>query len=113
MKLNGWQRISVVVTTIWIVAVFAIAGLERWGNPASIFSSEYAFRFVEYIPTAEQPLRKPDPKTGEVRGPTQAVASLSPVPIVQAALVPPFGAWLLAYLIVWTFQWVKKGFKAN
>lgn len=113
MKLNGWQRIGVVATALWIVAVITVASVERWGNPASVFSSEYVFRFVEHIPTAEQPLRKPDSKTGELRGPTQVEASLSPLPILRAALVPPLAAWFLAYLVVWTVQWVKKGLKTS
>ena len=113
MKLNGWQRIGVVATALWVVAVVAIACVERWGNPASVFSSEYVFRFVEHTPAAEQPLRKVDPKTGEVRGPTEVIASLPPLPILRAALIPPFAAWLLAYVVLWTVQWVRKGFKSG
>ena len=88
-------------------------GLGTMGQPSVYFLIRVRLPFCRVHPDCRATATEADPKTGEVRGPTQVVASLSPVPIVQAALVPPFGAWLLAYLIVWTFQWGKKGFKAN
>jgi hypothetical protein len=113
MTLNGWQRIGIVATVLWVVAIVAIACLERWGNPASVFSSEYAFQFVEFNPAPEQPLKKLDRETGQLRGPTVVIPSFSPYLILRAASIPPLVGWLLAYIVLWTIQWVKKGFKSG
>jgi len=113
MTLNGWQRIGIVATVLWVVAIVATACLERWGNPASVFSSEYVFHFVEFNPAAEQHLKKVDREIGELRGPTQVIPSLSPYLVLRAAFIPPLVAWLLAYVVLWTVQWVKRGFKSG
>ena len=109
--LNGRQRIGVVATLCWVAAIVAVASVERWGNPASVFSSDHVFQFVEFVPAAEQPLRKLDPATGKLQGPTEVVSRLSPRLVLRAAILPPVLAWLLAYAVLWTVRWVRRGFK--
>lgn len=110
MTLNGWQRIGIAATALWIAAIVAIACFERWGNPALVFSSNYVFRFIDFSPAPDQPLKKTDPETGRLHGPTEVITSLSPYPVLRAVFIPPLVGWLIAYVMLWTVRWIKKGF---
>ena len=108
--LNGWQRIGVLATACWIAGIMAVASVERWGNPATVFSPNYVFKFVEFEPAAEQCLKKLNPATGKPEGLTEVIIGLSPQLVLPTTIVPPVLGWLFAYLVVWAVQWVKRGF---
>ena len=100
--MNGWQRLGVVASAIWLLGTSAIAALELWGSPASVFSQSYAFHFVEFIPS---PIQANVPE-----GFTAVDSTFLLGAFLKAALLPPLAAWLAVFITYRVVQWVRAGF---
>ena len=100
--MNGWQRLGVVATICWFLGVSAIAALELWGSPASVFSQDYESHFVELRPSAVQ--------ANAPEGFTAVDEAFLLSAFLKMALLPPFAAWLAVPIAYRTVQWVRAGF---
>jgi hypothetical protein len=72
-KLNGWQRLGVVVSALWAIWPFLYEGTSETSLPEAF------------------------------RSPDCYVIALGPILL----------AWPLAYIAVYTFKWVKRGFQST
>ena len=105
LRLGGWQRLGIVLTVLWFIAVAGYASYELRSGP---FSPSLV---TETVVT----------KTGE----PVAVLSNNPfrdlVPVETHLLVgrfalilaAPFLAWLLIGVTARTFKWVATGFRVG
>ena len=110
MRLNGWQRIGIVLSILWAVgaaiyqrnadierAAFS-AGLTYKGCTAVLSEkhiSDFSQCGLEFDKTFRIML---EGSWGNV-----AVVALLPIPF----------AWLLAYLAIWVLRWIRGGFKGS
>ena len=109
MKLNGWERLGVVVSVIWLLAVIAVACLERWGD-----TPFQRFYFVEFSPdNTQQPTTEVEPTTGQTFTLKPVKVNISVASILQTALPPLLIFWPLVYTIIWVARWIKRGFSDN
>ena len=107
MNLNGWERIGVVASVIWLLAVFTFAGLERWGEVLPPHTSH----FVEFVPDqSKQPQVWIDPDSGEPRRFREVNSSLLTSKVLGEAFLPIAISWLLIYSISCVVRWIRRGF---
>jgi hypothetical protein len=128
MKLNGWKRIGIIASVVWILGAGAYtydSEIER----TSLLISE-AYLSCDSAAKGPLPRKAPDsaPEPGTVPMPPGAVLADSGDCHKQAedslmlaaknarldaslvALVPVPLAWLFTYLVLFLVRWVKRGF---
>ena len=106
MRLNGWQRIGVILSLIWAILVCGYAGYEyaQRGAKTQVF--------IEVTPDKASLVDKRGSVVDffELRsgGPSLLWGRL-----LVGVVVPMLVAWIIAYLCVFTVRWVIGGFKKN
>ena len=105
-RLNGWQRIGIVLSMLWAV----VGGL--WGNHIAIQEGG-AIPIAHYKRCITQPDYDDDECSAAfdeeygvgVRGhwAFAAMAALIPIPVV----------WVLVHILVWTVRWMRRGLQAS
>lgn len=89
-RLNGWQRIGVVLSVLWSLFVVGLAyeymkrGLI---DPYDLLLLDHLTIFLGHPPRF--------------------------VVVLAALAFPIVGGWLLVYGIVWATKWVTRGFKSE
>jgi hypothetical protein len=89
-RLNGWQRIGIVLSALWVL----VGGL--WGRQLAVAPYFDCIKSAPNIDTmnfCERYLQD--------WGSTAMLIALVPLPI----------AWLLVYIVVWTVRWIRRGFQ--
>jgi hypothetical protein len=124
VKLNGWQRIGVVLSGVWLVGVSAIAGLS-WADRQQT-SGAFVRRIVVESPRAEAipPMTKqasqssPDLPEGFAKflrdkghNETSYAYEFLVGPFIVALFLPVVLVWILAYAVVTLVRWVAVGFR--
>jgi len=106
IRLNGWHRIGIVLSLVWVVFVCGYAAHEYLERGAS------TTLLIEVTPDKASMVDKQgrvldyfELKTGEPR--------LLIVPLIAATLVPLALAWAIVYLCVFAFRWVAAGFRSK
>lgn len=106
MRLNGWQRIGIVLSVLW----FFVGGF--WGNGIGLHEGDWAMNAYIFcldhdtepgMQTATQcsaTFDKQWPEAIKYHWWEALIVAVVPIPI----------AWLLAYFGIWLFRWIRKGF---
>jgi len=94
IRLNGWQRIGVILSALWIVFILSFAVYElRFGSRYLLFIGPVTFEsFTIYQDKMEW-------------------SRILLGRVVATALLPIPFFWLVAYGFVYALRWVSKGFK--
>jgi hypothetical protein len=101
MKLNGWQRIGVIASVVWVVGSFLYVRKQQMK-----FGLDYAkFHFDmcmshSVVADCVAKMDKELVTAYQIGWEEVIVYTLLPVPL----------AWLVAYIAIKIFKWVKKGF---
>lgn len=90
-RLNGWQRIGVVLSALWCLLV---AGL--------------AYQYTGFIDPDDLPFLH---HFSEFLGLPYLGSIHKVVVVALASILPIVGGWLLVYGVLWTAKWVVAGFK--
>jgi len=111
MKLNGWKRIGIIVSIVWVIG----AGAHTYNSTIDKFSEMIASTHVQ----CDNNLAA---KTGdaytvgfnacnkEADDSLTSVLGVARLDAVLVALVPVPLGWGFAYLILFLIGWVKRGF---
>jgi hypothetical protein len=106
IRLNGWHRIGIILSMVWVVVVCSYAAHEYLERGAS------TTLFIDVTPDKAPIVNKQgrvldyvEFKTGEPR--------LLIVHLIAATLLPMALAWAIAYLCAFAFRWVAAGFRSN
>ena len=116
-RLGGWQRIGIVASVLWILG----AGLAMRSHDVSNAQKQYEFAYSTCI----------DQKRAQRADPTKPLATEivsvchkegidlyqlflenSWGNVASVALVPIPITWLLAYMIIGIWRWVRRGFQS-
>lgn len=87
-RLNGWHRLGVIASCIWLLATLALIILQFH------FGAGTVIQLVETVVA----------KTGAA--PTVLVGRS-----LLFAIFPVIAGWVIVYLCVWAARWVARGFK--
>ena len=114
MRLNGWQRIGMVLSAAWVL-ITSGAYLFELNNYPSGVASYIPHSAYEWVNDLEG--TKAAHATAVAEGkdfsdkfvmikPTFSIAGVLAISLIPAVLV-----WVGAYLVLYTFVWVRRGFK--
>ena len=104
MKLNGWNRIGIILSVLWMLSVIGYTAIEFQLGPESnmLLVDMVVTKTGEPIKVLEgNPFRDLVPVEPNLKLMTFFLALFIPVVVI----------WILSYLIVWSTKWVKAGFK--
>jgi hypothetical protein len=121
MKLNGWQRIGLLISVGWVVAATVYdrddKALSAWRAVTAEHQScidnsairsdasdtEFLREWGEVWSICKKQKETQYKKLTEGQWDETAAFALLPVPL----------GWLIAYVAIWLFRWVKAGFEAG
>ena len=105
-RLNGWQRIGIILSVIRLLAgtVWGLKELYRPQHELYRMCLKAAFSPGS---TLDPGKCNDDLEKGLALADTQRVAY-----VATFGLAPIFIAWLLVYIVVWTVRWVRRGFQS-
>jgi hypothetical protein len=110
MKLNGWQRIGVVLSIVWVVGA---AIYQR--NVAVERAANFAASTYEICSDIEQ--RKPESDSNRcIQESAQTRARWlygNWNDVIFSAFAPMLLAWPAIYLLIRVWRWVRAGFKTK
>lgn len=89
-KLNGWQRIGIIISVFWLSFIIVLS-----------------FNYIGIIDPCAPPILD---RFSEFLSLPYMGAFHKGVVVLLAICLPIITGWLLAYLIIWSVTWVKKGF---
>ena len=106
MRLNGWQRIGIVLSIVWAVGAAIHTRndeLDTWKRGTSLdYTLCMAGKQVDWpkcLAELTATLKKgSDPYWSN---------------IAFAAFGPVLAGWIVAYLLLWIFRWVRRGFETR
>ena len=105
-RLNGWQRIGVVLSALWILIVSGYAIFELMQGPNS------AMLFVQMVVSKTQ-----EPVSAlagnQFRDLVPVEAQLRYGRLIIVVIMPVAVGWVLASGLVWTIRWIAGGFRSN
>ncbi len=109
MKLNGWQRIGILTSVVWIVgADIHTLTVERDRNNRTYFSLMDSC-IASYRSNSDQHIDADDVCTKKWAHFNVSALHEERVEALTVALVPVPIAWGLAYLALFLIRWVKRG----
>lgn len=112
LRVNGWQRLGVLATAIWIAGVASLVAIDYYNPPKAHLG------FVKAVPIAREltdaevfaPNTTP-PKGWDPVSATWTEKQFQWGVIAAALLLCPVLAWLFVYGAIRIVKWVAAGFK--
>ena len=104
VRLNGWQRIGVVLSVLWIVVV------GFWRNDAIIKSAQETAEAFYNTCVDAHPYPNDQSCVDEIWKNFELFSRGHWIDAAFVAFVPILIAWLLVWLCVAVFRWVRRGF---
>ena len=92
-KLNGWQRIGVIISVLWLAFIVVLS-----------------FNFIGIIDPYDLPMLY---RFTEFLGLPYMGASHELLVVLLAISIPIITGWLSVYLFIWAITWVKNGFAST
>src|SRR3989338_6981256 len=119
IRLNGWQRIGVVLSALWCLAVI---GFTANGYYKAYANYSHHLESDAYSASCSDNARKgPSPEKTMKACPlseteiTDRQATRPPVPpatpVLALILLPIAGVWLVVYFAMRATKWIREGFK--
>jgi len=115
-KLNGWQRIGVVLSLAWILSISGVAFCEFFFVPHArhclfVYDAIPAGTvWTEKLDAFGTPI-KPWEYDWENDDSIQKTRKLRVWTFTSALMLPLVGGWLLSFSSVRAFKWVRDGFE--
>ena len=108
-RLNGWKRIGIALSVIWMLSVGSCGALEylNVGTPTHYFVDTV---LVE-VPPSKESERSRQFTTEEVFG--REVRHFRVDRLIAALIVPVVLFWVLIYACIFVVRWVAAGFRKN
>lgn len=120
MKINGWQRIGIVASLLWALG----AGVYERNKTLEHATNYYLSVTTDLCPQIAKDTVAVDEtehasylkcliKTAKKADSMKALTGESILRLLPFSFVPVVAGWLLAYLSLMTFRWVRVGFVAK
>ena len=107
MRLNGWQRVGIVVSIVWAI------GAAIYQRNADLENAQFAANLTYRVCTENKTLKQDFDFKSCLREVEKTSAiwldgSWSNVAFISLAPIPL--GWLVVYMLIRIYQWVKAGF---
>lgn len=106
MKLNGWKRIGIIASVVWIVGAGYYTVIATSDADAK-FASGIRLDCETYIPAGIATLAECDKRGDDW---LKETASSERIEAASVALVPVPLTWGFTYLVLFLVRWVKRAF---
>ena len=112
MKVNGWQRIGIIVSAIWIGGAGFYTYVSEIDGTAQLRVKVYDDCMVSAQGGIGTPDGLPNKLTDQCdKKATDVISGIRPRQTATLfAFVPVLLAWSLTYLVLFLVHWVKRGF---
>jgi hypothetical protein len=110
MKLNGWQRIAIVVSVSWFLGSFVFLSHEQdqsWRDSIALTVDSCNTRYLQ--PPNSADLKGYQACLDRETPPYPTLARTWPDILVVGLIPIPLG-WGFAYLVLFIVRWIRKGF---
>jgi hypothetical protein len=104
MRLNGWQRIGIVLSLLWTLCV----SLWFLQHVSTVESPGIASVYLQRIAQPSAKLRGCRAKAEWFRDEARAEFRAGWPWFARGRVLI---MWLLVYIVVWTLRWIRRGFK--
>jgi len=114
-KLNGWQRIGIVLSLAWIISISGVAFCEFFFVP----HARHCLFVYDAIPIGTVWTPKLDASGAAIKpweydwegdDSIKKIRKLRVGAFASVLLLPLVGGWLLSFSSVRAFKWVREGF---
>lgn len=124
MRLGGWHRIGIVISFIFMIGAAFYQRLQQ--SELEILLQRIAHR-AKSICVEHARANIPTPPAGFVLDAETACINdyekaiegifaftdIKIIDLVYHAVFPVLVAWMIVYVLIFTFRWIRKGFRAN
>ena len=123
MRLNGWQRIGIVISMVWLLTAFGMYFYELKNYPSGLanyipnIAHSHIYVWVEDLEGTRifRDQFKPENIDKDFADLINRTYSLEPAfsisGLLMFTLIPVVLGWLITYLVFYTFSWIKCGFQ--
>jgi hypothetical protein len=106
MKLNGWIRVGIVASLLWMFAIIAIATYEFRAHRLS------QSKLISWKAKTGEDYAQVSKTTGEFSDLVPFHAALAPR-FFAYLILPVLCGWIVAYIVVYTVLWIIAGFRTK
>jgi hypothetical protein len=114
MNINGWQRIGVVISVAWLLISCSsyLYELHNYPSAFSTYLPQSTYQWIDDYEKTNAAHEEAKAKGEDFSGrfvflkPTFSASGL-----ILLALFPIVFGWLVVYLFIYTYRWVKHGFE--
>ena len=109
-KLNGWQRIGIIISLLWILAMFVVAAKEifDWMTSGGCWGASHPNNlFINWVETMQPCPERCDPLNLLFLW----KGSFRIGRFFSLLILPVIAGWVGSYCVLWVACWVKEGFK--
>lgn len=114
IQINGWQRLGIILSALWLITVGCYAAYEylKWPDATDYFVESSPESFVVKAPKeAQKPEVLPIIINKEDLGPCVVIhPKILLGKIMMAQFMPVAAVWTVSICIVWSVKWVQAGF---
>ena len=114
MRFNGWQRIGMVLSVAWVLVTLGAYSFELKNYPSGI-TSYFPRTAYEWVNDPEGTKAAHSTALAEGKDFPDRFVMMKPtfstVGMLAISSIPVVLAWVATYLGLYTFLWVRRGFK--
>jgi hypothetical protein len=112
MRLGGWQRIGIVLSVAWAVAGPIYLNGRAYDNALKEAGDTY-HDCRQFQGPGDDPARCTERSNAMLKIGMQNVAPIGSLGWAVVATAPVVLAWILVYIIVGLWRWIRAGFKPS
>jgi hypothetical protein len=120
MKLNGWKRLGILASVVWIIAAFFYTfhterqrDIRMYVTAAETGPMACPPSLADTMERHDAGLPSPMECMNEIEASIERALPIERKDAAIVALVPVPFAWLGVYLIIFFVKWVRRGFVAG
>ena len=112
MKINGWQRIGIVASVVWIVGAGLYTYVSEIDGTAQLRVKVYDDCMISAQGGIGTPDGQPNKLTEQCdKNATDVISGIRPRQTAALfAFIPVLLAWGFTYLVLFLVRWVRRGF---
>lgn len=111
-RLNGWVRLGLVFSAIWVLLVLAVAGYELADPKFRNFDAFFAYKDIP-VGTVFTVVDGKEPWDHDFESDSsiKKITVIRSQKLLTCLFIPVAGGWLLAAGLVFAVRWVRAGFR--
>lgn len=114
MRINGWQRLGILISVAWLLATSWAYFDELWNQPSE-WTDYLPHSSYEWVADLDFTQKAHEDEKRQGKDFSYGIYFMKPTFSISGfltfSLSPILASWLVVYLVLYTFRWVKRGFQ--